>query len=435
MTNATKRRGLLPVFALCWLALLADGYDLYVYGATLPTLIGPEPFGITPGLAGTIGSVALVGMLLGSLCVGMLTDLLGRRRICMLAVGIFSVAMLCCSVAPNWELFMVARFVACFGVGGLLPTAVALTSEFAPANRRSVILGAVLTGPALGTLIAAFTAAGLTEHHGFRPVYAIGVVGLVLVPLFAKWLPESPAFLDARGRHAEASAVRARYGMAAEGTASKGAATGSQLGTLFSEGRARRTLVIWCITLLSLLVMFGVSTWLPQIMHNQGFGISSSITFLVAYSVGAVVGTVLAAILSQRFGPRPLIIVGFTAAALALIVMSTHPSSTAMLLLAAVMGFGGLGTQNMLNDYISQLYPPHARATGLGWALGVGRLGAIVGPTYGAFMVSTGGGFSMALYGFAVPAVLGAVLMLTLRNKRQQAGPVQAESVAEPLAR
>jgi AAHS family benzoate transporter-like MFS transporter len=98
MVNSTRRRGLTPVFVLCWLALLADGFDLYVYGATLPSMIGPEPLGITPQLAGTIGSVALIGMLLGSLSVGMLTDRLGRRRIFMVAVTVFSLA---CSVAPQ----------------------------------------------------------------------------------------------------------------------------------------------------------------------------------------------------------------------------------------------------------------------------------------------------------------------------------------------
>jgi AAHS family benzoate transporter-like MFS transporter len=431
---------LTPVFVLCWLALLADGFDLYVYGATLPSMIGPEPLGITPQLAGTIGSVALIGMLLGSLSVGMLTDRLGRRRIFMVAVTVFSLAMLGCSAAPNWELFVAARFIACFGVGGLLPTAVALTSEFAPKKSRSVVLGMVLTGPALGTLVAAFVAAGLTEAHGFRPVYAIGGVALLLVPAFAKWLPESPSYLQAIGSTDEANRVRETYGMEPEaaqaaGNAAQAAPTTSRFGALFAGGLARRTLLIWAITLLSLLVMFGVSTWLPQIMRTVGFGISSSITFLVAYSVGAVIGTVLAAIISQKVGPRPLIIVGFTAAALALIAMSTHPSGAVMLVLAAVMGFGGLGTQNMLNDYISQLYPPHARATGLGWALGIGRIGAIVGPSYGAFMLSVGGGFTVALLGFAVPALLGGALMFSLRARRPVAAPAATAPQAADAAR
>jgi AAHS family benzoate transporter-like MFS transporter len=115
--------------------------------------------------------------------------------------------------------------------------------------------------------------------------------------------------------------------------------------------------------------------------------------------------------------------------------MSTHPSGAVMLVLAAVMGFGGLGTQNMLNDYISQLYPPHARATGLGWALGIGRIGAIVGPSYGAFMLSVGGGFTVALLGFAVPALLGGALMFSLRARRPVAAPAATAPQAADAAR
>ena len=144
-STTPKKKSLLGIFVLCWLGLLADGYDLYVYGATLPGLIGVAPFNITPAAAGVVGSIALVGMLLGSLVVGTLTDRLGRRRIFISALALFSLAMLACSMAPTWETFAAFRFIACFGVGGLLPTAVALANEFAETARKSITHGAVLT--------------------------------------------------------------------------------------------------------------------------------------------------------------------------------------------------------------------------------------------------------------------------------------------------
>jgi AAHS family benzoate transporter-like MFS transporter len=186
---------------------------------------------------------------------------------------------------------------------------------------------------------------------------------------------------------------------------------------LFADGTARTTILLWAITVLSLLTIFGVSTWLPQIMRTAGFGVGSSVSFLLAYSVGAVVGTVLASVASQKFGPRAMVIVGFVSAAAALLLMSANPPAALMTVLAAVAGFGGLGTQNMINDYIAQFYPAATRATGLGWALAVGRIGAIAGPTYGALLVGFGGGVPAAAIAFAAPALLGAVLMLGLRVK------------------
>ncbi|WP_461172778.1 MFS transporter [Arthrobacter sp. Z1-9] len=432
MNSNAPRKSLAGIFVLCWLGLLADGYDLYVYGATLPGLIGQPPFNVTPAAAGAVGSLALVGMLLGSLIVGTLTDRLGRRRIFVSALALFSVAMLACAVAPSWGLFAVFRFIACFGVGGLLPTAVALTNEFAPAGKKSLVLGAVLTGPATGTVVASLTSLALLESSGFRPVYAIGAGGLLLVPFAWFLLPESPSFLRTQRRNDEADRIEAVYGLPRTEEIPTPAARVSPTRALFTNGTARTTVLLWAITVLSLLTIFGVSTWLPQIMRTAGFGVGSSVSFLLAYSVGAVVGTVLAAVASQKFGPRPLVIVGFVSAAAALLLMSANPPAALMTVLAAVAGFGGLGTQNMINDYIAQFYPAATRATGLGWALAVGRIGAIAGPTYGALLVSFGGGVPVAAMAFAAPALLGAALMLALRFR--VAGRPAAAQEAELVA-
>lgn len=430
MNSMTRKRSRLTIFVICWLCLLADGYDLYVYGATLPGLVGVPPFAVSPQAAGTVGSLALVGMLLGSLVVGTLTDRLGRRRIFIGAVALFSVAMLACAAAPSWETFAAFRFLACFGVGGLLPTAVALANEFADPSRKSFTLGIVLTGPAAGTVVASLTALALLEDHGFRPVYAVGGLGLLLAPLAWFLLPESPAFLRAAGRSAEADRTAAAYGMPLTAHLPPQPATRtSPIAALFAPGFRRPTLGIWAVTVLSLLTIFGISTWLPQIMRGAGFGVGSAITFLLAYSIGAMAGTVLASLGSQKYGPKPLVVLGFASAAAALLLMSVNPPSELMMLLVAVAGFGGLGTQNMINDYVAQSYPAGVRATGLGWALAVGRLGAIAGPSYGAFIISFGGGVPLASVAFAVPALIGGILMLFLPRSGTDVLPPATPSV------
>lgn len=422
---------LVPV--LCWLALIADGYDLFSYGATVPGLLADPSWGVTPGSAGAVASLALVGVLCGALVAGTLTDLLGRRRLFIASVAVFSVAMLVCALAPSFGAFAVARFVAGLGIGGLLPTAVALTTEFAAPGRRSRILGAVLTGPPLGGLLASGAAVGLVADGHFRWVYGLGALPLLLVPVALWLLPESPAFLRSRGRVAEADRLAARFGLPAPAAAPSAAAgRRSPVGALFADGRGPVTLGIWLVNVCSLLTLFGVSTWLPQIMRGAGYGVSSAIGFLLLYSAGAVVGTLIAATLAERIGAKAMVLTGFATATLALLLIATTPPTWVAMVLVALAGFGGLGTQNMLNDHVAGYYPATSRATGLGWALGIGRLGAIAGPTYGAFFVGAGSAVTASCLAFAAPALLGALAMSGLPRRDRGTAP---DAAPPPVAR
>ncbi|MGY1707369.1 MFS transporter [Geodermatophilus sp. SYSU D00697] len=424
------RRAAVLVPLLCWLALIADGYDLFSYGATVPGLLAEPGWGVTPGGAGAVASLALVGVLCGSLVAGTLTDLLGRRRLFVTSIAVFSLAMLACALAPSFGTFAVCRFVAGLGIGGLLPTAVALTSEFAAPGRRSRIIGAVLTGPPLGGLLASGVAVATVADGGFRWVYGLGVLPLVLVPVALWLLPESPAFLRARGRTDDADRIAARFGLPAPAAGPAGRR--SPVGALFADGRGPVTVGIWLVNVCSLLTVFGVSTWLPQIMRSAGYGVSSAIGFLLLYSAGAVVGTLIAAALAERVGAKAMVLTGFAAAALALLAIATTPPTGVALVLVALAGFGGLGTQNMLNDHVAGYYPAAARATGLGWALGIGRLGAIAGPTYGAAFVGAGSAVVAGCLAFAGPALLGALAMAPLPRRDRAATPGGAPVAARP---
>lgn len=410
------RRSRAVVFLLCWLCLAADGYDLMVYGATLPGLIGQEPFHLTPGTGGRIASLALLGMLVGSLVAGMMTDRLGRRKIFITSVAVFSLGMGLTALAPNLELFVAARIFTCLGVGGLLPTAVALASEFSPAAGRSRRLGIVLTGPPTGMVLASLLASQWMDSFGFRPVYGVAAVMVIMVPVLVVLLPESPSFLAARGRVAEAEQVRQAYQLPAP-AAQPGAAQGGGVAVLLARGQRSSTLLIWAATFFSLLTVFGITTWLPQVMNSSGYGLGSAILFLLVYCLGAAVGTVLAATIADRVGPKPLVLVGFVVAASALLAISTRPSTPVLVVLVLLAGFGGLGTQNVLNDFVARHYPTEARASGLGWALGIGRIGAIVGPAYGAWVVSQSQPLVATAVGFAATALAGGVVTALLPSR------------------
>ncbi|MGY0498290.1 MFS transporter [Nocardia sp. FBN12] len=397
-TSTRVGRGAVLVPILCWAALLSDGYDLFVYGATLPALIGHEPWHITAAAAGFVGSAALVGVLIGSLTAGTLTDLLGRRRLFLACLTLFSAATFVTAFSPTFEVFAATRLAAGLGIGGLLPTAIAMAAEFAAPEYRSRVLGMVLTGPAFGGVLASTASLVLLEDFGFRPVYALGAIPLVtLLPIAFAKLPESRVF----------AVVKADDGRSVK----------SPVAELFGAGMTRATVGIWFVAVCSMLTMFGVTTWLPQIMRNAGYPIGSAVTFLLIYSAGAIAGTLIAAALAEQFGPKPLVLTGFATAAVALALLGTHPPTAVLMLLVAVAGFGGLGTQNMLNDHIACFYPARIRATGLGWALGIGRVGAIAGPTYGAAFVAGGGAVIVSSLAFAAPALIGGVLMATLPRR------------------
>lgn len=408
-TTTTTRTPTWAILLICWLALLCDGYDLYVYGATLPGFLGNPEWDVTKSLAGTVGSIALVGMLLGSLAAGTMTDRLGRRKLLLTSLAIFSVGMLLCAAAPNFTVFAIFRFITCIGVGGVLPTAVAIANESAPKGKVSLAVGAVLTGPPVGSLIGALTATALVVDHGIRPVYTLGGLSLLLLVAVWRFLPESAVFLAAKSAVARVNASAPAH--------SRG------VSRLFTHRQLVPTLLFWIVCAISMLTMFGITTWLPVIMQGAGFAAQSSIAFLSIYSLGCIIGTVVIAFIAQKSAPKYMVILGFSVAALSLLAVSMTQNHLLLFTAIFFAGVGGMGTQNMINDHIAQYYPPELRATGLGWALAAGRIGAIAGPTYGAIAATVGGSPGAAAMWFAIPAALGVGVAIIMPLRDRSATP------------
>jgi AAHS family benzoate transporter-like MFS transporter len=173
------------------------------------------------------------------------------------------------------------------------------------------------------------------------------------------------------------------------------------------------TLLVWMISVIGLLLVFGLNTWLPQFMRNAGYSTGSALTFLLVFNLGAVVGVIIAGALADRLGEKLVITTSFCLAAVAVLLFITRPSTVPLLLVGALAGFGS-NTQTLVNAFVGGLYPPAARATALGWSLGVGRIGGIIGPSYGGYVltqVNEGSlGDNWVFYAFAAPALLGAAL-------------------------
>ncbi|MEU0924641.1 MFS transporter [Streptomyces malaysiensis] len=419
--------------ALCFAVIMCDGYDLIVYGASVPAILADKSLGVTAVEVGSVGSYALAGMLIGALLSGQLTDVLGRRKIMLISVFWFSVAMLGCALAPNFEVFGVARFLAGVGLGGAMPTAIALTAEYSPAHRRSTNNALMFAGYALGGILAAVLALVMIPLLSFRVVFFVGGTPLVLVmPFLLGYLPESLAFLVSKGRIKEAEQLAARLGVPLPDLAGSEEKTTSRTAfrALFSAPYRAAAILFAVTSFFGLLLVYGINTWLPEIMKSAGFSLSNSLLFLVMLNVGAAIGSIATAPLGDRVGMKPITLLSFGTAAVSIALLSLPMPEPARYLLVALAGFGTIGTQIIINAYVAIHFPVEMRASALGWTLGIGRLGAIVGPLFGGILIANGVSARWNFYAFVVPAVLGLALVVALPkhvgSRRAKTTPVKA---------
>lgn len=416
-SRATRTSSRSLVIALCCATIIIDGYDLIVYGTVLPSLLdGSAEWTLSKAETGRIGAYALVGMLFGAMMIGTITDLIGRRRIMLGCITWFTAAMALAAIAPTPELFGFTRFIAGLGLGGVVPTAIALTIEYADPRHRSRTNALMFCGYSIGGIAAALTAIAVIPQLGWRAMFWVGVgLGAVLLPLAWRMLPESASFLLARGRADEAQQLADRFGLTLEepAPASDGTSHGlSTLKALFASRFLAGTLLFWLGTGVGLLLVYGLNTWLAQIMREAGYPMGSALAFLLVLNLGAIVGTPLLGALADRVGSKPVTAGMFLVAAACIFLLSFELPSVLLFTLVGVAGACTIGTTILVNAYTANFYPAHMRATGLGWALGVGRLGAILGPIYGAFILDSGWGLDANFYAFAAPALVGAAAML-----------------------
>lgn len=380
--------------------ILFDGYDLIVFGNVIPSLITEPGWGITPAIAGRIASLTLVGMLVGALVAGTLADRFGRRAVVITSLAWFSLTMAACALAPNPQVFELARIIGGFGLGALFPTVTALVIEVAPERRKALAYSFTLFGYLAGGIVAGILALALIPTLGWRSLFWAGALPLLLVPVAMKFLPESPAWLAAKFASALPQAPR------------KTAV--SSISALFKDGYARNTLLAWGVQFCSLLLVFGMVNWLPTIMISMGYNLQSALFFAVTLNVGAAIGSLIGARLADKGLTKTVTAVLFIIGSVAVAALSFGPPTVVMFALVALAGAGTLGTQILVNVFVSSIYPAHMRGTGLGWALGVGRLGAIVGPLIGGAILGAGMPAQWNFYVFAIVAALGMLLVLPI---------------------
>ncbi|KFG71201.1 MFS transporter [Streptomyces mutabilis] len=421
--SAPSSRLALLVVGLCWLAVLFDGLDMFVYGSVLPHMLEEKALGITSGQAGDLGSYATFGMLVGALAAGTVADRIGRKRLMVSCVALFSLASGICAVSGSVAVFGLGRTLAGVGLGGLLPTAISMVSDYAPRGRAAITIGLLMTAHHAGGILSAYVALWIVEPLGWRAAFWVCVAPLLFVPVLAKWLPESLSFLVARGRADEARALAGRYDVELPAAETDKPATGGRwanLQGLFRGGEWVQTLLYWLASFGGLLLVYGVATWLPTLMRSEGYELGSALTFVVLFNLGGIVGMLVAGRASDRFGAPRISAIWFALTAGGVFLLSVHMPLALTSVVVFLTGVFLNSAQTMTYATVSIGSALANRATAVGWTSGMGRFGAVFGPWLGGQLLAANKGdwgfTAFALAGFSSMVFIGVAALRTARR-------------------
>ncbi len=410
-------KGSAAAVLVCWLLVVFDGYDLIVYGTVQSSLISETGWGLSKATAGTIGSMAFVGMMIGAIFAGRMADSWGRRRTILGCAIVFSIFTILCAFAPNAAVFGGLRLLAGIGLGGLVPSANALVAELVPTKWRSTIATLMMSGVPIGGSIAALVGIQLIPAFGWESMFLVAVLALmIVVPLGLKYLPETLAPGGTSDKH---SAAGSATGKAARKAAGFGRNLDEPIGfkSLLRAPYLGVSLLFALATIATLFAWYGLGTWLPNLMQLAGYNLGSALTFALALNLGAVAGSVITAWAGTRFGPIPTAIAAAAVAAAGLLVLVTGPPVTVVYLMLVLAGVGTHGTQCLIIAAVASHYPGHLRGTALGWALGTGRIGAVAAPQIGGLLLAAGLGVNSNFLAFAGAAAIAAVLLAAVGLK------------------
>ena len=373
------------VVAWCLLIILFDGYDLAINGVVLPLLM--DDWGLSAVQAGMLASTALAGMMFGAMIFGSLADKIGRKKVIMICIVLFSGLTFAGGFASNPTEFGILRFLAGLGIGGVMPNLVALTSEYAPQKMRSTLVTTMFSGYAVGGVMAALLGSWFTPSFGWEIMFFIAGIPLFLLPVIWKYLPESLTFIVKENKQEEARKIVRKL---APNVTVKEDTTfelykvdvpeAANVASLFRRGRATNTLLFWVAFFTCLLTMYALSSWLPKLMMAAGYSMDNSLMFMMIMNVGAVVGIVGGGILADRFHLKPVLMFLGIMGAIVMSLMGFQSNQFLLYILVFLAGAASIGSQMLLYSYVAQFYPLAVRSTGIGWSSAIGRMGAIVGP-------------------------------------------------------
>jgi putative MFS transporter len=421
------------IFIIIAAAFFFDSIDL----GTMTFVLGSikTEFKLSSAMAGLVASASFFGMVLGAAVAGLLADRFGRRPVFQWSMVLWGIASYLCSTAHSVDALIFYRVLLGIGMGMEFPIAQTLLSEFVPAASRGRLVALMDGFWPLGFITAGIVSYFVLPQFGWRTVFALLVIPAVFVLIVRRVVPESPRWLEHRGKPAEADAVligiEAKV-MKANGLTSlpapsmlaepASASTQGAFREIWSAAYRQRTIMVWLLWFFALLGFYGLTSWLGALMQQAGFAVTKSVLYTMLISLGGVPGFLCAAWLVERWGRKPTCIVSLVGGGVMAFLYgqtALHADSVSLLICAGLlMQFFLFGMWAVLYTYTPELYGTGARATGSGFASAIGRVGSLIGP-YAVGVVlpvfGQGGVFTLGALSFAVAAL--AVWMMGIETK------------------
>jgi len=407
----------------CMLVLILDGYDLGVVGAALPSIMADLNIGAAS--AGIMASSALFGMMIGAMFLGTLSDKFSRPMMICVCVALFSVFTAAAGLTNDMVTFSITRFIAGLGIGGAMPIVAAQMSEFAPTRLRTLLVTMVFAGYSIGGILVALTSKQLIEAYSWRSVFIAAILPVLLIPLIIKTLPNSLAYLVRKGRTDELRSIvskfRPDYKPLANISFVLPAGSGGQdvpVRELFKDGRSFSTLMIWVAFFTGLFMVYALSSWLTKLMAMAGYSLGSALNFVLVFNIGAMVGGMLGGWLGDKLNVKYVLFAFYVTGAVSLAAMGYTTSTTLLFLVVFIVGASTLGTQLLAYAYAGGFYPASIRSTGVGFASGIGRLGAILAPILIGALVALDLSLAQNFTAIAIAGAIGAVAVLMIDHSQ-----------------
>ena len=426
------------VLVWCLLIIIFDGYDLVIYGVALPLLM--QQWSLTAVQAGLLASAALFGMMFGAMIFGTLSDRLGRKKTIMICVTLFSGFTFLGAFATNPVEFAILRFIAGLGIGGVMPNVVALMTEYAPKKIRSTLVAIMFSGYAIGGMTSALLGAWLVKDMGWQIMFLIAGIPLLMLPIIWKFLPESLAFLIKSGKEEQAKQIINKLlptrdiHQNTQLVFNENIHHEAPVKALFQDGRAFSTFMFWIAFFMCLLMVYALGSWLPKLMLQAGYSLGASMLFLFALNIGGMVGAIGGGALADRFHLKPVITSMFVIGAAALILLGFNSPQIVLYSLIALAGAATIGSQILLYTFVAQFYPTTVRSTGMGWASGIGRIGAIIGPVLTGALLTFELPHQMNFLAIAIPGVIAAFAIFLVNLKVSVNVPESSKSTLQTQA-
>jgi len=375
------------VLLLCALIVLLDGYDIQTLALTVPTLM--KEWSLAKAEFTWALTASLLGYGAGAAFIAGLGDRYGRRPVLILATVLMGIGSIGTAYASDMTGLVIWRFITGAGFGTSIPNCTSLTSEYMPAARRALLITLMYVGVALGALIAGLVAPSIVAAYGWRAIFVIGgALPLALAVLLFTGLPESARFLVAkRPGDPRLARILARIAPGVDPATARDEHAGSErqsIASLLTPVYKPRTLLLWAVFALNLFALYFLISWLPALLTGAGWSIRDAQRGGVLIQAGGIVTGLIMAWYVDKGHTVGAMVTAYLATAVSFGLFLVLPSSgNSWWFLLFAIGAGTSGTQFALNALAAAFYPPVIRSTGIGWAVGIGRVGAILGPLTG----------------------------------------------------